>query len=237
MLQEDTLIKISNIQTSQNLEFGRKHDTLLKTTENLIIYQVGTDNVKEFTQFVYGVYAKDYKQKYGWEASQEELLEMMSEDQFYSPNAYFVAIKSLSGKTLGTVRLTKKASKDIVFPIEKEFGIDVQELYDLEGNAPNDIWHCGRLAIDKDALKEENIQMNSIKLLKALLEYVGIVNTQKQYNVLTIEADESCYKLLKVLGTNIQIVGDGKEYLGSMTYPAAVFYKDAKVWCDKHLNI
>ncbi len=205
-------------------------DTLLQVQDNLIVYQVSKQNLPDFTNFVFNVYAKDYQQKYGWQPSQNDLVYMLQEDEQYADESVFIAVKSLSGKIIGTVRLSHKANPNIKFPIENTFGITVQDLYPEKGVKPNEIWHCGRLAIDKDIIKEENININSIKILKMLIYYIGDIAFQKMDNILVSESDHISYKLMRALGFNMRIVGDGLDYLGSMTYPTMTSAKDYHTW-------
>jgi hypothetical protein len=205
-------------------------DTLLQVQDNLIVYQVAKQNLADFTKFVFNVYAKDYQQKYGWESSQDDLQYMLNEDEQYADESVFIAVKSLSGKIIATVRLSHKANPNIKFPIETEFGITVQDLYPEKGVKPNEIWHCGRLAIDKDIIKEENININTVKILKMLIYYIGDIAFQKSDNILVSESDHTSYKLMRALGFNMRIVGDGFDYLGSMTYPTMTSAKDYHAW-------
>lgn len=211
-------------------EFGLLTDKLLKSEHGLMIFQVGKNNLRKFTEFVFNVYSEDYKKKYGWESTQKELEQMILEDKEHFESSIFIAMKSLSGKMIGAVKLTKKTSDAVVFPIEKEFGIDVKGLYPAEGVKPNEIWQGGRLAIDHTVVKSAGIKMNAIKMFKTIYYYVAKICSKYEDNILVSEADELAYKLQRALGTGMKIVGEGKDYLGSKTYPTMMSGKDLQNW-------
>lgn len=220
---------LTNPYISKN-HISQLDDRLLKVQHGLKIYQIGKRNIKNFTKFVFGVYQKDYKKKYNWESSETELDMMLQEDLHYFQNSIFIAIKSNSGKIIGTIRLSRKTTTSLPFPIEKEFGIDINTLVPDQITSPSEVWHCGRLTIDKDVVKEEGIQINAIKLFNILLLYAIKISSKNANNILVFESDGLLYKLLKSLKINAQLIGEPKEYLGSKTYPLMVLGKDFQTW-------
>lgn len=212
-----------------SVKYNLKED-LPKIKNDLVIYQVSKNKLRHFTEFVFQVYAKDYRKKYGWKASRKDLDVMIQEDLAYADSSVFIAMKNLTGRILGSIRISQKTREDIVFPIEKDFGIDLKELYPAQGTKPHEIWHGGRLAIDQAALEEEGITMNAIKMIRTLLGYAAKIVSRHPANILVCEVDQILYKLMRALGLNARIVGEGKQYLGSMTYPVMITGQALREW-------
>jgi hypothetical protein len=193
--------------------FGNDQDL-----HGLKVWQISAKNLKIFSEFVFNIYSKDYWTRYQNTLSQDDLHQIIQEDQIFFVNSVFIAIKTISGKIVATVRLTHKTS-NITLPIEKEFGIKTLELRTIEGTIPPEVWNCGRLAVNPDTLKENGLKVSPLKILKVLTDYIGKIAFWDMRNILVSESDERAFKLMQVLGFGMEALGEGKDYLGSLTIP------------------
>ena len=66
----------------------------------------------------------------------------------------FIVIRdSIEKEILGTFRMTLKA-EHLTFPIEDYFGVDLSKLCSTLPMQPKEVWHCGRICVDKEKLQQ-----------------------------------------------------------------------------------
>lgn len=194
-------------------------DKFIYKKGELEFWQIGRRNLHQLTKFVYDVYDKIYSKKDWWVASAEDLKHMQDEDVIYFPYSIYFAFK-LKGKIVGTVKVTRRNDK-LIFPIEEEFGININEELHSRKIETNEIWHWGRLAIDKDLLIDSKGDIvHSRKVLIPIIQETIKIITRKPENIVILELDSRINQVFKKLGINFKILGKEQMCLGSMTYPS-----------------
>lgn len=209
-----------------------KHIGAIK--DGLIFCQVGKNNIEKFSKFVYDVYVESYNKRKGWEPIDGELEYMIEEDKRQFKHSYYFAFKNLDGEFVGGAKITKMIPT-LKFPIETDFNYDVREYFTQKGIPTNDFWHMGRTAINKATLCDSNTQITSIQILDRLMWECYNVVAQEENNMMIGEVDAMAYRIYRVKGVQVYKMGEGIDYLGSMTYPAYIKATDLKVWMNANL--
>lgn len=205
-----------------------------KTIDGLIFCQVGLKSLEKFSKFVYDVYVESYNKRKGWEPIDGELEYMIEEDKKQFEHSYYFAFKNFNGDFVGGAKVTKMVPS-LQFPIETDFNYNINEYFKNENIPTNDFWHMGRTAIDKNTLKNSNTKMTSIQILDRLMWECYNVVAQEKHNMMIGEVDAMAYRIYRVKGVQVYKMGEGIDYLGSMTYPAYIKGEDLKVWMRTNL--
>ena len=126
---------------------------------------------------------------------------------YYEDSRIYVA-KDMDGVTLGTIRVLKWNFVDPL-PIQKIFNIN--PLDHIDHRSVNEVYHFGRLAIQKD--------VPSLQLFKKLIATSIIPVCSHKHNVAFAECDAKLFRVLTLLGIEMEVIGESIEYLGSETIP------------------
>ncbi|MCK8522673.1 hypothetical protein M0D21_13900 [Aquimarina sp. D1M17] len=197
--------------------------------KNLVLSYIREKDVGEFSDFVFRLYRRHYRKKYGWEPSEEEYYGMKEEDikRFFQSTCF--AFKNNLNQIVGTIKVTYKLPAD-VFPIEDEFGIDLDTIINERGLKVNHIWHLGRLAIDSALLKKEKDIIPSTLLIRELIRQTFMIVNRNKNGLIVAESDALIYTIFRELGINMQKIGPVQDCLGSPTYPVIITGEDVKSW-------
>ncbi len=210
-----------------------KKDQYLVTYKQLSLYRVGEENLIEFSDFVFRLYAYHYFKKYAWYPNPEDIREMREDDKKYFKDSVYFAFKNSEGQLLGTIKATQK-NNHIVFPIEHEFQIDIDTLIKERELRVENIWHLGRLAIDSAAIRKKELPITAREMMRYLLLEIFEVINGTDHPLIVAESDVLIYQMFRELGIHMQIIGDVKDCLGSPTYPVIIEGKDVKDWLDNN---
>ena len=206
-------------------------DQFVRQFGSLSLYQVGRENLPEFSKFVFDIYKKHYWKKYQWMPSAKELLEMQQSDASQFKNSVYFGFKNANQELLGTIKATQKVG-NLRFPIEYEFGIDLKTICEKRGEPVHEIWHLGRLAIHSESLLRQGASLSSKQLFRLLLHYSLTCTNKSIHNLVIAESDVLIYQLFKDIGISMEIVGDVKNCLGSPTYPVIMTGKVIRNWLE-----
>ena len=184
--------------------------------------KIGRDRLTEFTTSVHTVYETVFGSRHGWVADEEDMRKMIAEDENFSPDSAFLAVTCASNRILGTIRLTRW-KPGMTLPIEYEFGLNVAEYQASISPKPKEVWHAGRLSIDKVKLAQINAPRSlSYKILRNMtLLSVNLVSPDETVIVLG-EADEMAVRIYRNIGVEVEAIGESVEYLGSKTVPVMI---------------
>lgn len=214
--------------------FNQSNDKrLIRLFDGLGLYQVGRNDLAEYSKFVFQIYNRHYLKKYQWVSKKEELLAMQQSDQEQFGDSIYFAFQNFKKDYIGTIKATKR-QPNLQFPIEYEFNINVDTLCQERNLEVNEVWHLGRLAIDSEALKHQETALTSRLILRLLLHYSLSVINQKPNSLMIAESDVLIYDLFHELGINMQKVGAVKDCLGSPTYPVMVTGADIQYWLEQN---
>lgn len=204
---------------------------LVSSYKQLNLFQIGEEDLTNFSDFVFKMYSYHYYKKYSWIPMDNEQNDMRNQDIKQFENSIYFGFKNLENILIGTIKATLKTGRTL-FAVEYEFNINVFEVIKEKQLEVNQIWHLGRLAINSKKLKEHDSSLTSKRLIHNLLVQIfGVIN--KQPNSLIIaESDVLIYHIFRDLGVNMQIIGECQECLGSPTYP--VIITDVENWLTRN---
>ncbi len=214
----------------------QEKDSLIAVIDTIQLYQIGSENLKEFSQFVYKMYAHHYKKKYKWIPREEDLISMEKSDREQFNSSVYFGYKSRENLLIGTIKATLK-KENIIFPIEYEFGIDIKQIIKEKELEIEEVWHLGRLAIDSERLKKENTTLTSREILKNLLLHSLRVIGENDKSLMIAESDVLIHEIFKELGLEMKIIGAQKECLGSPTYPVMLTGIEINNWLAKQMEL
>ncbi|PKV49967.1 hypothetical protein ATE84_2013 [Aquimarina sp. MAR_2010_214] len=208
-------------------------DLLIKTYGTISLYQIGKSNLSEFSEFVFKMYSHHYLKKHQWLPDTQELEYMKHSDINQFEDSVYFGFRNSKQELLGTIKATKRTN-DIVFPIENEFNISIEQIIEKENLEVNKIWHLGRLAIDSNVLRSQNLSLTSRQMLRVLLIHsLGIISYNPN-SLMIAESDVLIYQIFRDLGIEMQIVGELRDCLGSPTYPVILTSENIEKWLEEN---
>ena len=151
-----------------------------------------------------------------------EVNTLYDEELTYYQNSKIYIERDSYGSILGSIRVLKWNFVDTL-PIQKLFGIN--PLYHMDLTKVNDVFHFGRLAIQKS--------YPSLQLFKKLIAIAIAPICQDKQNVAFAECDAKLLRVLSLLGITSKMIGKPIHYLGSETIPIMITYDDL---IDFHLK-
>ena len=203
--------------------------TLIHNFEKSNLYKIGWSELPQYTQFVFDVYRNASTDEQPWNLTQKDLNTMYREDQTYFPHSVYFGFMNAHNELIGTMKATQKTDL-VLLPAEVEYGVDVRQLSQAFGITPHNIWHCGRLAVNKQKAKAAG--MASRHLFLTLLFHSFQHITQHPGAIFLAEADKRIYDLFHQVGVPMQQIAKGKTYLGSETYPVVISHEDMLDWME-----
>jgi len=213
------------VAKNQELE----HSQLIGKLDNLEVWRVGANELEKFSEFVFDVYVDNYQKRDGWEPVNDELRYMINEDKTQFSQSFYVALKNSDGEFLGSAKVTKM-SPSLKFPIQTEFGYDLKQYFENANVPTKDFWHLGRFAINKHVLKRSNTALKTHHIFKRLLKECANYAFQSEQNMMIAEVDAMAYRISRLVSLNMRKMGEGKEYLGSFTYPIHITKRDMDIF-------
>lgn len=142
-----------------------------------------------------------------------EINSVYDEELTYCQDSQVIVERDESGSILGSIRVLKWNFVDPL-PIQKIFNINPLNYVSL--GKVNDVFHFGRLAVQKD--------YPSLQLFKKLIIRAMAPVCQHQQNIAFAECDVKLLRVLLLLGIKVEVIGDSVNYLGSETIPVLFNY-------------
>ncbi|OJJ20477.1 hypothetical protein BKI52_18645 [marine bacterium AO1-C] len=207
---------------------AKENGVFIEHIGGLELWQVGRKDIAKYSEFVYNVYVDNYSKRDGWVPEEGELQYMIDEDNKQFDHSVYFAFRTPDGRFVGGSKVTNITQSSLEFPIQTEFGYDLNQFFSNENVPVNNFWHLGRVAIDKHVLKDVNSDVKSNYIIKRLLLECSRTVSQIKDNTIVAEVDALAYRICRVTGLNMRKMGEGKNYLGSFTYPAYILYSDMK---------
>jgi len=208
--------------------------TLIRNFAKLNLYKIGWSELHQYTQFVFNIYRNTFTDEQPWDLTQEDLMTMYREDQTYFPHSVYFGFMNANNELVGTMKATQKTDL-VLLPAEVEYGIDVKQLSEAFHTTPHNIWHCGRLAVNKQKAKAAGVNSRSLFLELLFQSFQQI--TQHSGAIFLAEADKRVYDLFHLVGVPMQQIAQGKTYLGSETYPVVISHEGMLARMDGTLHL
>ncbi len=226
---------MAGIKPSPFVQECNLEKVLIRNYHKLNFYKIGWSELAKYTRFVYGIYANSSTDNQTWELTPEDLQTMYYEDQTYFPHSAYFAFTNFQDQILGTIKVTQKSTL-VLLPTEVEYNIDLKARCKEWDIALSDIWHAGRLAVDKKLLKQTTNNLSSRQMFLELVCQVFGHICQQPKGVFLAEADKRVMHLFRQVGINMQQVGKGRMYLGSETYPVIISHDDMLAWLNTYVS-
>ncbi len=214
-------------------KLDKKEDHFIEITDPLIINTIDEAHINEFSEFVYHVYLHDYTSRNDWEPNDSSLQSMIEEDHQYFKYSFYIICSTKQAGILGTFKITKR-NELLTFPIETDFGIKIDELTQFEGIKVDSVWHFGRLAVDKEKIRQYGLKVSSMEIFTRLLSTAIRLLGSSTDNLVVTEIDYKVLRFMLYDGLNMEIIGQPKFYLGSFTCPAIVTSNDLFKWLERN---
>lgn len=205
----------------------------MSSYKSINMFQVGIESLEEFSTFVFDMYAYHYIRKHGWSPDKSDLDEMIAADTEHFSKSFYLAYRDEKGQIMGTLKATYK-DESIIFPIEKDFNLNLEEEVNKRGIYTNTFWHFGRLAINSKELRKQHTDIGSREVFRELFICGFKMVSYAAGNHMVAESDALIYDLFHEMGINMQTLGEAKYYLGSPTYPVIITSEDILSWLNKH---
>lgn len=183
-----------------------------------------------FTRMVVEVY-----RQLGWVTTISEYLKLYREDREFAPHGIFVAIRARkSGDMVATFRMTLREN-GLRLPFETFFGVSIEQLCREIDIRPRQIWHCGRIAVDKDRIQQLGYsKSDSYALLKSLIRYMYQIgqgeNLFEGENLFLGENYEKTQRLYNMLGFPMRPCRAGEYFKSALLYAAYMKTSDAPMY-------
>ena len=195
---------------------------------------IGQQELDTFSRFVYRVYEANNAGDLGWEPNEEEVREFIEEDEAYFPSSLYVAFKTWGEVLLSTLKITQYKPA-LTFPIQKQFGIEVEDLAKRYGASTDQFFHLGRLCVDKARLP--NGGPGSRELFTRMLYRCLFFTTWVRSGHIFAEAAEPAVMLFEQIGLPMDLVGDPQFHTGTQTYPVVIPPRVITAWLAKHKHL
>jgi len=223
---------MAGIPSSPKIQECTLERTFLKDYRALNLYKIGWSELSQYTRFVYDVYLNSVTDEQPWELTLEDLTTMHHEDQTYFPHSIYFSFMNTCNEIVGTMKATRKTDL-VLLPAEVEYGIDVKQLSKEFNITPHRIWHCGRLAVNKQRAKAAGFSSRSLFLELLFHSFRHI--TQYPGAIFLAEADKRIYGLFRKVGVPMEKIGAGKHYMGSEAYPVVISHEGMRNWMEYYI--
>lgn len=175
------------------------------------IHETKPAKIVQFTNFAVDVYNQTSAKNKVWKPIEANVIQtMLLEDKLHYPYAHFFELTNEKGELIGTTKITLK-NKDLQFPFENYFGVNLTEQLQNLNLTSHEIWHFGRLAVKPG--------QQSLKALNTLLYHSLSIVSRHTENVLIAECDVDFCRKLEFIGIRTYKVGLPQNYVGSPTFP------------------
>ncbi|MDH5655812.1 MAG: hypothetical protein OEZ34_07890 [Spirochaetia bacterium] len=202
---------------------GSKKDIKISEEENgFEVWQIGQEHSHDFTSLAIKSYIMN-----SW-IGEKDVEKMYLEDVRYAPHGIFLAIKHRnSPDILATFRLVKKEG-DIRFPFQDFFGLSIEDLCDELKLKPPEIWHGGRIVVDKDKLEKLGFKKNySVALIWNLFYHVYRLITGFENNLFIGENYLPLHRFYSItLGIKMIILKKKEYFPGAVSCASYIIVKD-----------
>jgi len=201
-----------------NANEKKTRKVLALSEPDIEIWRAGENSLPEFSHTAARIYKNEYAKR-GEKVPDSDAEDIAEEDRrMFARGAVFFVIRPANRKQiLGTIRVIRK-KKNLELPIEKEFGVDLAHL------PAREIWHAGRLTVDKRVLKLNQMRRSdSFRVFQVLLALSFYPVYHAPSSILVAENDEILMRMFKtLLGLTWSHCGRPRQYLGSATHPAYI---------------
>jgi N-acyl-L-homoserine lactone synthetase len=103
----------------------------------------------------------------------------------------------------------------MIFPAERIWGIEISGLAGRMPFIPPQIWHLGRLAVDREIVAADpHLAVMRLTLFKTLLVAAFRHICTHEHNLMVAECDTRLNNKIKLMGIHLQVLGAPVNYMG-----------------------
>ncbi|SUB77047.1 Uncharacterised protein [Porphyromonas macacae] len=190
-------------------------DRFITKFEEITLWQLSKESLFSLAKFVVDEnYIHHQKVGDNKETYVEEYQMIFTEESIFFDYSSIVVAKDNAGSIVGSIRVMNWNLNPNTIPLMKLFGENLINKIKLKEEYEH-IWHVGRFAVQK-AYKDK------VKLFKLLMLYAISPVFRHDRGVLLAEADEKLLRVMRAMKIDVQLLSEGKEYIGSKTIPMMV---------------
>lgn len=189
-----------------------RRDRLIETVGGIWIYQLGLDSVESFTRFVFEVFRERIGERQGWQATEDDLNEMLDEELRYAPRGVFFGARAPdTGALIAGYRMVRW-SPERRFAAERIFGVDFRDFARDRGVAPTTLWHGSQLALNK--AEAQRVDANPDTLTYHILRHAVWAMHQLGGMYTIAETDPHVNRRLSQIGLRFKPITALHDYIG-----------------------
>lgn len=207
---------------------------LITVYKQITIRRLSEEELPRFSYFVIQENYKHHKKNMLTQADnmisfKEEYLSILLEEKSHFKYSSIIVATDTLGNLIGSIRVMKWNDNPNPIAMTTLFENDLVNKESLI-NAYQHVWHVGRFAICKGC-KEQ------MTLFRLLMVYA--ISPIFNYNngVLLAEVDEKLLRIMRLLKINAFTLGEGVEYLGSMTIPVMITKEGLRLFLLENMNL
>lgn len=205
---------------------------LVSRHEGYLVWNIGMDRALELTDFVFHVYYRKFAEKYGWQG--EDYDKMHADDLDTLERSTIYAATDERGNYLATMRLIERNGQQL--PIERDFGIDTQQLCWEQKLPTSRIYEVARLAKSAQAIEKAGFPAHWALSIVDRVIAAGVQEmVREDESVWFAGIDEQVLKLLRMRGFPFEPVGDTVYYVGSPTSPVMLTSRECRAYMRAHI--
>lgn len=183
-------------------------DQLISTYNRYTIWQLSVDSLHRLAKFVvlqnYAHHAEGICNNF-----QREVEAVYKEELQYYERSRILIIKTIDNQIIGSIRLMNWDRVQLL-PLQGYFNLP--SFVNMLPQSDN-IWHIGRFAISAEA------GSSGLTLFKLLLLYAMMPVYESDNDLVLAECDNKLLRTMRLMGVQVQSMGDSMRYLGSETTP------------------
>ena len=181
---------------------------LISTYGGYAIWQLSVHSLYQLAEFVVYQNHEHHTRRIGDNFQSEVLAVYKEELQYYERSQTLIAT-TVDGQIIGSIRLMNW-DREQPLPMQTYFNLpSFKKTLPFSTN----IWHIGRLAVSTKA------GGSRLTLFKLLLLYAMRPIYESDNDIALAECDNKLLRIMRLMGIQVQSIGESMEYLGSGTTP------------------
>jgi|GEM_PF-2034241 len=207
---------------------------LLQNFEAFDLWEEELCDIANFTQFVFGVF---YEHHWQSQPPVEEVEACIKEDLARYPNTHFYTLKTKDKRIFGSITACLWNGEPKL-TLEREYNLNIRELIKARGLNPPQMWHLGRIAIDRNIINQDQMLKKTQGMFFKLLMTCAFSHVcTDPNNIMIAESEVQLWKVAKLLGISSEILGEARLSLGTESFPVIDTGAGLQPFVNKHKHL
>lgn len=206
---------------------------LLQTFDTFDLWKMDRHDLVEYTSFVVRI---NYEHHLQILPPTAEIEACVKKDEENFPFSHFYALKTKDGKIFGTINASLWDEQK-VSAFERDFKVNITQILKTKKSPPQ-IWHIGRFAIDRKAIKQNKTLLAKQVFYFKLLPTCAFAHVcTDPNNLLIIDTDPKIFEISKRFGVFYKQLGEAQFVMGSNVLPAINTGTGLMPFFEKHKHL